>query len=209
MRRNCQTCKEEMHEKDKLVTCDSCHTTMHANENCTKLGPSEYRAVILQNRSLNFFCYECRGTFKKIPLLLRQIEDFRNEVNIMKQEITELKNKNVLMEAELLKLKNGDEKMEMEEFINEMEERRKRANNVMIINVNESNAENRIHRLEDEKNTVKQLLQNIDSNIENFRVMRGGKYDGRKSRPIKVILDSNESVTFIQTKSRIYLIHTA
>lgn len=197
MGEKCGTCKTSFNDKDKLVTCDSCHATFHSTDGCTNLAPSEYRAVIIQNRSLIFFCKDCRVAFKKIPLLLRQIEELRSEVRELKDEVNILKNEKNTLEEKLIERENAEMKTNMEEIINEMEDRKMRSNNIMILNINESNAVNRNDRMEEEKRTVRKILAHASITINDFKVIRTGKYDGSKTRPVKVVLESNEAVVNI------------
>ncbi|KAG5881417.1 hypothetical protein JTB14_004512 [Gonioctena quinquepunctata] len=189
-----------MSDKDKLVKCDSCRTIFHANENCTNLAASELRAVILQSRSLIFFCNECRMAFKKVPLLIRQMEDIKNDVTELKEYVKALKNENKVLKENLMKIESSETNFDMEEFMNEMEERKKRSNNIMILNINESNAVNRNDRIKDEKKRVKEVLAHADIALNEFKAIRMGKYDGRKIRPIKVILESNDAAVNILKK---------
>ncbi|KAG5876694.1 hypothetical protein JTB14_025820 [Gonioctena quinquepunctata] len=85
-------------------------------EACTGLSSSELRAVIIQKRTLVYFCQECRTSFKNIPTLL----SFKTEFTSLKKEVDELKNemktwkdenKNLKSEMTMLKevIKNANE----------------------------------------------------------------------------------------------------
>ncbi|KAG5871336.1 hypothetical protein JTB14_018590 [Gonioctena quinquepunctata] len=182
MEEKCESCKNNVSDKDKLVKCDSCRTIFHASENCTNLAESELR-VILQSRSLVFFCNECRMAFKKVPLLIRQMEDIKNDVTELKEDVKALKNENKVLKENLMKIESSETNFDMEEFMNEMEKRKKRSNNIMILNTYESNAVNRNDRIKDENKTVKEVLAHADIDLNEFKVIRMGNMMEEKYVP--------------------------
>ncbi|KAG5893071.1 hypothetical protein JTB14_021573 [Gonioctena quinquepunctata] len=58
-----------------------------------RISTSEVRAIVLQKRSLLYFCEECRVAFKSAPKLLSEIRDMRMEIDTLKQEMKTLKQK--------------------------------------------------------------------------------------------------------------------
>ncbi|KAG5882975.1 hypothetical protein JTB14_026433 [Gonioctena quinquepunctata] len=58
---------------------------------CTGLAASEVRAVVIQKRSLVFFCGECREAFKSAPALIRQIQNMEFTSEYMKKEVDSLR----------------------------------------------------------------------------------------------------------------------
>ncbi|KAG5863799.1 hypothetical protein JTB14_025151 [Gonioctena quinquepunctata] len=145
---HCTVCEKDV--GDKFAICDSCHCIQHPVEACTGLSSSELRAVIIQKRTLVYFCQECRTSFKNIPTLLREIKSFKTEFTSLKKEVDELKNemktwkdenKNLKSEMTMLKevIKNTNENentvtISNENVIAEVLERQKRENNVIVAN---------------------------------------------------------------------------
>ncbi|KAG5884373.1 hypothetical protein JTB14_003320 [Gonioctena quinquepunctata] len=86
----CRVCEKDV--GDKSAICDSCHGLQHPVGACTGLSSSELRAVIIQKRTLVYFCQECRTSFKNIPTLLREIKSFKTEFTSLKKEVDQLKN---------------------------------------------------------------------------------------------------------------------
>ncbi|CAG9773588.1 unnamed protein product [Ceutorhynchus assimilis] len=78
------------------------------------------------------------------------------------------------------------EVQQMEDVIAEMEERRYRANNVIILNINESLKASRGERLEDEKQTVLEALESVNITDRNISIQRLWKYVQNRCRPLKV-----------------------
>uniref|UniRef100_A0A6P7FVK1 Uncharacterized protein LOC114334520 n=1 Tax=Diabrotica virgifera virgifera TaxID=50390 RepID=A0A6P7FVK1_DIAVI len=171
---NCAPCGDAL--GDKLVACDSCHITVHPNETCTGLAASELRAVIIQKRTLNYFCSDCRLSFKSVPKLIREIETLRSEVSSLKSEIKKLKeNKDATSSS-------------AEEVLNELHERQKKANNLLIFNLQEPNTAT------DDINQVKSILNTISNNLinsNNIKISRFGNRNKNGHRPLRVIMSSS------------------
>uniref|UniRef100_A0A6P7HCQ8 Uncharacterized protein LOC114347042 isoform X1 n=1 Tax=Diabrotica virgifera virgifera TaxID=50390 RepID=A0A6P7HCQ8_DIAVI len=143
----CATCDVAFSEKEKLVVCDSCFESVHSTETCTQLAASEYRAVIIQNRSLAYYCMECREAIKRVPKLLI-------EMSKLKQDLEKLTNdmKNLSSEVELVKQENVELKKEIQSFksiqtnlvnpekeedvIYEVMDRQNRTSNIIVFNIN-------------------------------------------------------------------------
>lgn len=178
MTSKCETCGDPL--GDKFIVCDSCHISMHPTEGCTGLGASELRAVVIQKRTLVYFCEDCRKAFKSVPNLLRQIDSLRSEVNSLKDEVRRLKDS------------KNDTPINSEDIICELHERQKRANNLLIFNLPESN------NVSDDLIQVKTLITkaaggNI-TDIDDTKVFRFGKKNKNGRRPIKVALKSPRDV---------------
>jgi hypothetical protein len=112
------------------------------------------------------------------------------------------------MEGELQILKerptSGEKKIDRENYIlnavNEMEERRDRAKNIIIMNVPESISKNQEQKLKHDNNEVTNIISAFDGiNTEKINVLRLGKEVAGRTRPIKVSLGSaNEAKLIIQ-----------
>lgn len=90
------------------------------------------------------------------------------------------------------------------EAADELEERKKRANNLIIINVPESSKLNQIEKIQDDKIQITNILNKIDSNIEinSINTLRLGSMRPDKPRPVKVILkNSTEAINILRRKN--------
>lgn len=178
MASKCETCGDVL--GDKFIACDSCHVLTHPSEGCTGLGASELRAVVIQKRTLVYFCEECRQAFKSVPKLLRQIDNLRSEVNSLKDEILKLKDM------------KKDTPMSSEDIISELHERQKRANNLLIFNLPEP--DNVSDDLDQVKTLVTKAAGASITDINDIKVFRFGKKNKNGHRPLKVVLKSNRDV---------------
>lgn len=190
----CGKCKIKITNDDKFIPCDSCHVLFHLQEKCCSMSSSETRAAVLQKRILLFFCEECRSAFKKVPLLIRKIDELKSEVENLKKEVAELKTQN--------------NSINMETLFMELNERSMRSNNLMVYNVSESNAINLADKINEDKLVVTDVLEKLD--IQNgmdqiLKVIRVGRPGGNRPRPLKIVLSNSQVVKkALKSKSKLY-----
>lgn len=190
---SCASCQQDFNDNDKFATCDSCHIAVHANERCASLSLTEVRAILLQKRSLAFFCQECRSAFKSVPLLIRQINDLKLEVLELKKEVNTLKEQKSLG---------------TEDIYHEVQDRLSRANNFIIFNAEEQKSDILSERVEADKKLTDKVLEqlgcgNVSNNI--VKVVRVGKVSHNKTRPVKVICDNSQLVkSILKSKAALY-----
>lgn len=176
---SCSKCYKNF-DPTLLYTCDGCKKILCTN--CSGLVASEIKVMTLRNkRTLKFLCPACEEGLAKIPELVKDISDIKTMLLNMQNERNTVDNP----------------AFEMEEIINEMTERQRRANNVLIFNVNESSTANRSDRTREEINTVKGILTHAEKNLGSFKVMRIGKYTAGKTRPLKVMFETREEAVKI------------
>lgn len=213
----CETCKEPV--EDKFANCDSCHVTQHPTEACTGLSPTELRSVVLSKRTLVYFCQECRESFRSVPVLLREIRNFKNEVSALKVEVNEIRNEmtsliseNKSLKLEVSKLKNKNSHDEHsttdENIMMELIERQKREKNIIIANLKESQASSPDQRRDEDQKQVKEILTRFNINVSNIIAFRIGKIVANKNRLVKVIMDNKYDAITVLKKSRLERIST-
>lgn len=178
---SCVTCKLNIKDKDeKIIGCDSCNVTMHLNEKCTGLSPSELRAIVIQKRVILFFCEDCRGAFKRVPVLIKKLDEMQHIIESLQKEVQQLKDQK--------------EALNMEAILHEAQERQVRSNNFMLYNVNESNSGIIEERINADTTVVNKILEKVDVPLENLvKVTRVGKKGG-KPRPLKIKLSNSQTV---------------
>ncbi|KAL3289870.1 hypothetical protein HHI36_023260 [Cryptolaemus montrouzieri] len=88
----CERCKGKC-DMDRAIVCDSCSSAFQ--EKYSGVGGSEKRMMDLKKeRTLFFFCSECRLGIKKVPLILRRFNDLEKEVRKLKEELLMLRESN-------------------------------------------------------------------------------------------------------------------
>ncbi|KAJ8982416.1 hypothetical protein NQ317_017218 [Molorchus minor] len=154
----CGTCKLKISDDDKFISCDSCRVMLHLQEKCCTLSSTEIRAVVMQKRTLLFFCDECRTAFKNVPMLIRKIKDLDSEVDRLKHEVELLKNQN--------------NSANIETMFMEINERMIRSNNLMIYNVPESTSNILDEKIIDDNLAVNDILKNLVLQNDSVQVQK-------------------------------------
>lgn len=92
-----------------------------------------------------------------------------------------------------------------ESMISEMQERTWRERNIIISGIQETNSANPAERLNNDKHAVVEILKQADFNCpEPVKIIRLGKYQKDKSRPIKACFASADTAkTILRNKSKI------
>lgn len=81
-------------------------------------------------------------------------------------------------------------------IIKEIDERKKRENNIVVYGIEESTRENSEDRKTDDQSNIARVLTSVTNNVvvDDIKFFRLGKRTNGKHRPIKVILNSSKDV---------------
>lgn len=159
-------------DNNPFLQCDSCERPVHANIECSGLNASELKVMALKGkRTLRFLCEDCLMGIRLVPKLIKKVDDLQEEVKKLK----------VLIQT------GPNTTMPEDEIINELQERQKRRNNVMVFNLPEP--QNRALDLIKVKEIFLELT-NEDLNI--LRVVRLGKPNKNGHRALKVVFNDAE-----------------
>lgn len=178
----CNICNIQFSELDIPVKCDSCSLSAHSK--CAGLSATEVKCLSLKNRSLKYFCDNCDQGLKELPELKLLIKKLLVEVE-------NLKNRNFNSDSS-----NMSSVQFSNEFIfNEINERNRCANNLLFYNIEECDSNRLDDRISFDLVQINNVIKNIlvDTSI-NPKVIRIGRSQAGKSRPIKAIFDSKSDV---------------
>lgn len=176
----CSKCEvKKSTENGQMFCCDTCNK--YLCDACSDLTSSEIRCMQLKKRKLLFLCEECENGLRQIPMLIKQVNELQEEIVNIKKSINTGEN-NRIME---------------EDVIYEMMERQNRRKNIIVYNVKESAMNSRQERNTDDNNTLKNILKDMQINLNNIQSFRLGKFDVAKNRPLKVILSSNDEALYV------------
>ena len=187
--------------EDVQKTCENKSSEMHESllqlENKLE-APDSTKQVIEQLKS-------------KISKDNNSVQEIRTELLTLKDKVEAMgteKKGQTYAEIVALKTKIGDLQEQVnkskattsaakpiwEPAVNEIQERERRAANVLVFGINETEADSRETRIAKEKETVMNLLKRVSPNIDptRIRLHRLGQYDQNKKRPIKVIFPTKE-----------------
>lgn len=198
----CFKCRKDFADDKSCFKCDGCMRLLHIT--CANVTSTEVRCLELstKSRKLKFFCDECESSFLQVPTLIKLIEDLRSEVRDLKtsyednlkakdQEVEELRKELKKMEIQ------NNSKLPPEDWFIEIRDRMSKANNLMIYNVPESSSKNIQDRIEHDSSHLTEILTTLEKNnsaSDVVKLVRVGKPDPSKLRPIKVIFSNCEVV---------------
>uniref|UniRef100_A0A0A9XFX0 Death-inducer obliterator 1 n=1 Tax=Lygus hesperus TaxID=30085 RepID=A0A0A9XFX0_LYGHE len=153
----------------------------------------------------------------KIDVCLTNYESLSASVDEMRNDLEQLKNDNltqrVLTIERSLENFQGPRPcaditagLDVECAVAEMEDRLRRARNLMIFSYPESSAPNPILSLQDDLSRVKASLAELSPEFAelNVRVARLGSFAANKIRPLKLVFDDSTSVTKILIANRAF-----
>jgi hypothetical protein len=131
-------------------------------------------------------------------LIESRFEILAGKVNELQGENAELKKRLTALET----AENGDCSSKL---MNEVEERIRRQNNLIVFNLQESHIDDRQESDKFDKVLVSEMLNRLDPDIKDessFKCIRLGRRTEGQHRPIKVILRSREQVLNIMRRRR-------
>lgn len=174
----CSECKLDI-SADECVSCDSCTRLFHRKP-CSGLNASEIKVMELKgSRTLKFFCKDCQSGLKIVPELIKVVDELRQEIVLLKKTSVSATNTNkAVIPSNSYPASNSGEA----DILMELQERQKRANNVMLFNFPEGN----------DKDNVKDILSILwgDDPPQAITYSRIGKPNKNNNRALKITLDT-------------------
>lgn len=176
----CYICNLKFAELDVPIKYDGC--TLLSHPKCSGLSTSELKCLGMKNRLLKFFCTGCDKGLKELPELESLLNKLLVEVDNLKSNLGNNQNHNLSNDF----------------IINEINERNKRAKNLIFYNIQECNSNQSYERISFDTKQVNDTIASILVDSGNppipLRVIRLGCYQSGKLRPIKVIFESESNV---------------
>lgn len=196
-KKNCGKCNQ-----GEAFACDSCKKFLCAQ--CAELTASEAKCLQLKGkRRLIFLCSDCEGGFWKVPVLIKEVNELKEQICALKEQLNEYISKSK-QNSETPVIPVSTTQNNVTEICEELHERQVRASNVIIMNINESKMENQKARIEEDTMRVKEVIESTGIVVENIKIYRLGKYTEERTRPIKVILpDPNIAFTILKNRSKV------
>lgn len=203
----CGACNKSIPTKTVPVKClGVCNKIFHAD--C--IGPDEDTRF----NAVNFKawkCEKCNGDNFNITMnmMISVInKTLENRFNSLVDDLMERMDKRLdNLEQRVSKLEdlNNQHKdsinsigSDMEEWIAEMDERKKRSKNVILFNVRESQETDIVKKVENDTNIVKSILSQRSLEIVPSKIIRLGRVrPNNSSRPLKIILNNPEEAKLL------------
>lgn len=189
---NCYECVKNLNAED-AVQCDGCKR--HLCITCSGLTSSEMKVMGLKTkRTMLFLCPPCREGLFQVPILIKSVEQLRQEVVQLREKLTTT----VASESNV----NSD----ASEILEEMAERERRSCNIVLGGVPESESTETAIRQDHDLKIVTEVITGNDMGVQPsdiLKVVRLGK-KGDKSRLLKVIMKSrNSAVKVLKNRSKL------
>lgn len=150
---------------------------------CTMLSSTEARVIPLQRRLLIYFCDDCLGIFKQFPQVINRISVLEAEVKKLQNEIQQLKKTNLPTDISGVQ--------EASTVLSEIHEREIRSRNVIIHGVKECPTQDYKTRSEYDARKCREVLNVLNIQEDNIKVYRIGQHADKKTRPLKIVCESN------------------
>ncbi|KAG6438947.1 hypothetical protein O3G_MSEX000354 [Manduca sexta] len=169
---------------------------------------------------LNSLCANQKEFMEKISL---DVADLKDQVNSIKLTVDLVNKEHKTLRSDVTNLstmqKNIEEKIlnleseitdfkkspatcptstKTEAIVAEINERKYRSKNIVVVGIPENTATNREDRMKSDKSAITKILETINAPCsEPIRINRLGKYISGKNRPIKISFDSQETAKYI------------
>lgn len=148
-----------------FLKCDGCERPVHSE--CSGLNASELKVMGLKGaRLLKFYCEDCTIGVRLVPQLIKKLDDLHSEIEQMKRNSSE-----------------NEVSLPGDSILKEIDERQRRANNIMIFNMPESHND-----VSKAKEIIKDLIKE-DVCVE--KAIRAGKPNKNGIRALKIKLNSS------------------
>lgn len=185
----CLVCQGDDDDPAGFMNCDSCSRSLH--KDCSGLNSTELRVVDLKGkRLLKYYCEDCTNGFRQVPVLIKSIEELRAEVETLKLKLGSI--------AEP-KPRGDSADMAINMTLNEIQDREKRACNVMLFNLKENSVAGR--DTEDVRGVFSKIVADPVNIVNAVRV---GKRNKNGIRALKVTLSGkDDALDIIRNRSKL------
>ncbi|KAJ3661930.1 hypothetical protein Zmor_006303 [Zophobas morio] len=188
---NLCTCCGKSAEPHKIVNCCICSKSYKID--CVDVTNTEARKIH-QKSGLSWTCKMCAQLGNDINGLKAAIVALQDEIKILKTQVS------TPVQSTTFSL------IETEKIVNEVSERERRKNNVIIYGCTEGKCKTNAEQLNVDTVFVKDMLSSLGINdTDNLKISRLGKFDATKDdrrRPIRVTLHSENSVMLVLRASK-------
>lgn len=180
----CNVIKDE-----KQYHCDSCKSSFHVS--CAGISAREQQCLDMKKRAMSFYCLNCKNNLQLIPQFFKLVESLNEKFTLLSEKLETITTGRIISDCDDIIL---------EKAIEEINDRKVRENNLIVLNIDESGSPNVNERIEYDKAKIRSIFEPVLPSAD-FKVIRlGMKNKGSDSgktftRPIKVILNSSTEVS--------------
>uniref|UniRef100_A0A6P7GMJ3 Uncharacterized protein LOC114344492 n=1 Tax=Diabrotica virgifera virgifera TaxID=50390 RepID=A0A6P7GMJ3_DIAVI len=157
------------------------------------------KTVMRKNETITTFSTPTNGSVLKY----RKVDEFwikviGNQISDLKKLIISLQNDIQELKAENVKIQPSTQQVDLEEVIEELNDRNRRKKNLVIFGVPDHSQQGEV---DDDKLEVNKIINLLypQFDISNLRLFRVGRFSDGRTRPIKVVLrDENQVLKLIR-----------
>lgn len=189
----CISCDKSV-GSDDFISCFVCKQKVHKVTACSDLTRSDVQSIQFKKNKLLFLCNNCSISDDTLNMSAL-VFSLSNEIKELKKELQKFS-------THTCSTGGLNDIILQDNLIKEIEDRNVRKNNLILLNIPESDS----LTTEDRKNHDRQQIENIVSlaDVTDFSLVtffRLGKPISNKIRPIKVIFE-NKTTSFMVFKNR-------
>lgn len=232
---SCEICMKLVLDTEKAICCDGdCDRWFHAdcvkispidyakhagNKNlkwvcnrvdCSKLSSAPMNQLLAQMSELTKKVDHLIGKVdclkqEDIAPIKEDIKSINSKINALEPRIVTSENRITDLEQNLQALKNNTAPSNPEEIIGEINERSRRATNVILFNLKESSSRDVKVKQDHDKQLVAKIASTMNNQVDlnDVKAYRLGKPSKDKVRPLRLILKSiDETRQFVQGFSK-------
>lgn len=195
----CTLCTQAINQKSPGLPCISCDNFFHAK--CVNLTKTMLDLITGQTNIL-WKCTGCleseeqnKSTCSGCSMIPKLIEN----INKLTATVTEL-------QRQIQNSKQEVNNCNMDDIINEINDRQSRARNIIIFKMKESESPSNQEREAEDAAKAIELLKYLvpETNVENIKTVRLGRKCNDKVRPLKITLNcQNDALKLIWNKSKL------
>ena len=221
--RECTFCHVIFTKKeDEMIECGRCDDWVCLE--CSRLKMEEYVALCFGTRSIHWYCDRCNAHAVKAVKSDNEIEqkckeyfstlsdeiqqtkvDLQNNITAVENRVTQVDTR-LSKEIDELKKKIKEYEDNPQNSngtgIEEIAERNKRLQNIVIFNAKESSSEDIEERKLHDKQYVEKLLNDIKAIANIDKINRLGQRVNNKNRPLKIKLNTETEQRNVMSKAR-------
>lgn len=199
----CPVCKETVRDDDDAVECSWCKGWEHAH--CADLDEDDYQFVDRAPSKCMWFCSDCHRqvntTLKFVNEVRKQHVDLNERIKVVEEDVKKIKGQATLNEDRLDAVIDN----KIEDKLNDLQEREKRAKNLIWHNLPEPEGSDANERKQADISLCSKILSDVlkikEAKVEG--AIRLGKYDSERARPrlLKVVVSSEKVKAVTLTKA--------
>lgn len=180
----CSDCKESVVDSDKGLECGICHYWHHSQ--CQNVSENIYKALVEDSNGSQQISWTCSGCRRGAQNLLEAVSLISVRQTTLENDVKGLKDANSAIESRLGEIENSNAST-ASAIISEMEERKRRANSIVLFNVPESTSDSPETRKKHDISEVRNLCQELSEEAPEIEsIFRFGQKNDKRPKSLRV-----------------------